>query len=726
MPSVSRRLLQLAVGCAVIVILLVMVPRSSSAQTAPSLSVGAITHSADGTTVATLSASSEELATLAVFVDGEPVPFEVGDSAGESAAHVVFAIENSVSMTAAQLAELQSSLAAFVAELNISDEVGLVTFGGGASVALPLTTDRVAFEAAAGAITSGGGSALYSGVGSAAEVLAQASGPSLLVLVTYGWDWGGLSTHTRDASLTAVSDAGAAVYVQSMVFDGSVDAAYLAPLASDGLIHNATEVAALPSAMSLLGSVAPTRTLTFSAPPLLQGTHELRVTSETGAERVSTFEVTNDGLLTVAIETAADATSPIAVEVTTATAPGLFEVTATLAGTTLELAADGRATIDPWAFSAGSAGLEVTATLKGVVAATTSRSITVPELAPLLTVDQSETQTLTAVLQSQPGAANSLVAVVDGSVIAESTSSSLQVDRPRDGTLTFEVRANNGTVVGSESVSATVVVDAPADGGQSAGVGAESNDPPIWTSPTMLAIPLAMIVLAVLIRRRQTPSRPSVVDRVAELSEPIEEEPGVEAPVTADLATPVERPIEIPVAPEPLEPPEADEPEVSVVFDEAEVADVADEPDVADEHPEAEPIPLQRREDDRRSKPRFGRFDRRKTEPPTPIRLPEWTVVVRAPDGENQRVDVAYEPVSIGASKLCTITLDGDAVRFVHLVIAREGHELKAHQFGPVTINGKARDVEDEAVLTEAVMEIGDVSVWLERAVADQTVVGTA
>jgi hypothetical protein len=141
---------------------------------------------------------------------------------------------------------------------------------------------------------------------------------------------------------------------------------------------------------------------------------------------------------------------------------------------------------------------------------------------------------------------------------------------------------------------------------------------------------------------------------------------------------------------------------------------------------QAAPVELPKRGPERRSRFRRGAFERRQTSEPTPIRAAEWSVVVRGANGDTRRVDVGYDPVSIGASRLCTVTLDGDAVRFVHLVIAREGREVKAHQFGPVTVNGQETNVEDQQILTDAVMEIGDVSIWLERAVLDAAVSGAA
>lgn len=707
MPRMSRRLRPVALGLAVIVILLVVVPRNSSAQTVGSLNLSGITHGADGTIVASLTGSNEELASLSVFVDGEPVPFEVSDGETSAASRVILAIENSVSMTPAQLFEVQSAANGLVASLNPADEVALVTFGGGATVALAPTTDRAAFDAAINAIGLDGGSALYSGVTTAGE-LAAGNPSSLIVLVTYGWDWGSVSTHTREASIAAVSDAGASVYVQSMVFDGSVDIAYLAPLASDGVVRDATQVAAIAGASSILGTAAPARTLTLTSPPLPLGEHQIRIASDTGAERVATFEVVNDGLLTASVTAGAEPADPISVQVTSLAGLELLEVSATLDGVAVELGADGSAMLDPWALAPGNLNLEVTASVDGALAGSTAQTVRVPALTPLLTVDQSDDQALTATLFAQPGTADTLVATIDGVTVAESAAGSLIVDRPETGTLTFEARSL-GQAVASEQVSATEVVvppvvDPPVDN-------AESGSS-IWTSPTMLLIPAALILVAFVLGRRKWPRAAGV--------------PAVDAPQVgvSGLAEPSDRPIPLPVAEKPLMP----QPKSTTMLGGTRPPEIVPAPAVEPEpefEPDVEPVAPVAAEP---SKSRFGLFDRgaKGEGAPTPIRPAQWVVVVRAPDGQSHRVEVGYEPVSIGASKLCTVTLEGDAVRFVHLVVAREGREVKAHQFGPVTVNGQDRNVEDEETLTNAVMEIGDVAIWLERAVAQAAAVDAA
>lgn len=721
MLSHSRRLGYIAGALAVIVLLLVVVPRGSSAQAVPTLELGSATHSIDGTIAVPVTATGGALESLSVTVDGAPVPFEVVTADAEAGATVMIAVETSVSMTPFQLAELKTQISALVDTLSASDQVGLVTFGGGATVVQPLTTDRAAFDASLLSITADGGSALYSGVTTAAESLQATNGPALLVLATFGWDWGGVSTHNRAQSIDAVAASGASVYVQSLVFDNGVDVAYLAPLATDGLVHDNFQVASLPASTALLGSAAPSSVLTATVGTLARGSHELVVSSELGVERSAAVEVTNEGLLSTTATAGTDAADPVSVQITSASGLAGVDITATLAGVVLDVAPNGTVTVDPWLFDAGTRPLEVTATVGGALADSLTAPIEVPTLAPILTVDQSSETTVTASVLAQSDTVATLVAVVDGAIVAESTNGTLEVERPSSGALTFEARSDAGAVVIEETVSATAVVEPVTpvtDGGT--GTNASSAGSSIWTSPTFVAIPVAVIGIVLLlgVRRRRQPTGTRAERMRAAMPEPVELE---DADPTQDLVSDLE-----PVAPvaelaemvdqsvEPVEEPtvlaempsEDSEPAEIIEFAPRPV-EPAPEPEipVADVFPTAAPV-----EDPK----------------PTPIHASDWAVVVRAPSGETRKVDVGFEPVSIGASKLCTVTLDGEAVRFVHLVIARDGYEIKAHQFGPVTVNGKERNVEGDETLTNSVMEIGDVSIWLERAVQENAVVDAA
>jgi len=687
MLPTSRRLGPLIAACAVIMLLIVVVPSSSSAQTPTTIEVGTPVHSADGAIIASLVADAEATASLVVLIDGEAVPFTVEQAAPPSSSRTVFVVENSISMTTTQRSDVQRRITEFATALPPADEVGIVTIGGGASVALPLTADREALEAAVSAMRIEGGSALYSGVTTATEVLADDGRPALIILITYGWDWGDASTHSRAESIDAVAAPSATVYVQSMVFDGGVDAAYLARIATDGIVHGVSQLAALPDAAALLGTPTSIQTLTITAPPpLARGDHELRVGTEAGAEHVTTFPVTNEGLLTVEIAEPTVASDPLRVRITSAGGLAGLDLTGSLAGSSLNVAADGNVAVDPWTVESGSQSMKLTATVDGQTAFELTTTITIPALSPVLTVETTDAS-LTATVQVQLGDATELVALVAGEVVAETTTSSLEVDRPTNAGVTFEVRATDGTVVATEQFSAAT------DGPTTSTGGVESaSGSPVWTSPPFLAISLAFAVLVVArVLKRRRPSRRShdgheAASPVASADVAVEDvdydhldaadvEP-LQLPTSTHLAQRAELAGSEPGPSETVEP----SPRVPV------------EPESAPAAPLPEPIP---------------------------IRSPEWAVVIRLLNGETRSVDVGYEPVSIGASKLCTVTLDGEAVRFVHLVIARQGRGLTAHQFGPVIVSGKERNVEDEELLTEAVMQIGDVSVWLEKAVEE-------
>ena len=755
MTPISRLHRPVVLALSVIVILLVVVPRHSSAQTSGSLAVGPLVHNADGTATAPISGTAEELSALSVLVDGEPVPFSVSDGGTATASRVVFAVENSVSMTPFQLAEVQTATRALVDSLSAADEVAVVTFGGGASIALEPTTDRGALDATLAAITLDGGSALYSGVTMAGE-LAAGSPSSLIVLITYGWDWGAVSTHTREASIAAVDAAGAPVYVQSMVFDGSVDTAYLLPFASDGLLHGAFEIGALPTATSFLESAEPARTLAITTPALAAGSHELNVSSETGATHSASFEVTNEGLLTITATPGAEPSAPISVAVHSAMPLSAFQVSASLGGEPLTLGPDDTASIDPWSFEAGTDSFEVSLAVDGALAGSATQVVTVPALDPVLTVDQSGEETLVATLLAQPGTADTLVALVDGVLVAEDVSGTLAVARPESGSLTFDARLA-GVTIASEQVSATDVVAPPAPTDPVAtdpAVSGNASDP-IWTSPTVIAGALAVVAVLLLLARRRSrepavaAKNPWVTAPAAEIAHepklgeaPLAPAPEAPALERAESITTVEGPPAAPIAPEPAAASPAAEipaaaPGPLPVMEDSEgwgelpsqpgvmpSSDLGPEPEVEtvpQPEPRPEAVPEQQREtapeaeaEPRAGKSRFALFERRSRPRPESADTAEWAVIVRSADGQMQRAEVGREPVSIGASKLCSITLSGDAVRFVHLVIAREGRELKAHQFGPVTVDGHEQSVEAGPVLTESVMQIGDVSIWLE------------
>ena len=80
---------------------------------------------------------------------------------------------------------------------------------------------------------------------------------------------------------------------------------------------------------------------------------------------------------------------------------------------------------------------------------------------------------------------------------------------------------------------------------------------------------------------------------------------------------------------------------------------------------------------------------------------PQAMVVVRGPDGSETRVPVWDTQLSVGASRQCDITLGGEGVRFVHLILtAVSDSTYRVFRFGPVSLLGSGEDVVDDALIT--------------------------
>jgi MYXO-CTERM domain-containing protein len=661
-PSLSRWAHITAI--AVIVILVVAIPRPSEAQTPTgALVVGPIQHRPDGTITTTVSGSADALASLEAFVDGAPATLEVSSNASSGPARVVLAIENSVSMTALQLGQLRAAIGDLVAALDPADEVAIVTFGNGAAVALEPTADRGAVTAALDVMTVAGGSALYSGIATAAEL--AAGSPSLVVVVTYGWEWGALSTHTRDASSAALVESGAAVYVQSMVFDG-IDVAYLTAFATDGTVHYAAELGSLASAATLLDSGAEQHAVTVAAPPLALGAHELQLVAAGGdVQHTTSFEVTNEGWLSLAVTTPEDGSAPITVAVSAATSLDGVNLTGIVAGRTLT--ADGAVfTLDPWAFEAGTATFSVAATVDGAPAGEVASPVSIPVLQPLLSVTGSaDGDTLTATFRSQTDSDAGLVAIAGGQVVAQSDTATLTIATDGLDEVTVEARSANGSVLASETVSPDSVPAPVAVGSPTGDQGSGGLSPPGSTMSIAAMAALALVALIVA-RRRRAPAASTAEARTAR--EWIAQE---NARTEAAPVTPEAEPLATPAPPA-----------------------------VTATRPAPAPVAI---------------------EPPHPVAAKahvDWEIAVRAPGRPDHRVPLTSGPISIGASQLCDLTLEGDSVRFVHLVIAREGDEVRAHLFGPVTIDGGEGRLEDQIVAPGAVLGIGDITLTVETAPA--------
>ncbi len=586
-----------------------LAPASTAAQTPDSaINIIEVTHDAGGPMFVTFEAATADITSLELLVDGAPAEFELTSSMGTPPS-IIFVVENSASMTAAQRAQFQTAASALLAAVDSATPTAIVAIGDGAETTLPFTQDHATVATTLAGLPVGGTAALYSGVEVAANLADDADGEVLIVVASYGWNWGSASTTTREASLAAIESSGAAVYVQSMVFFGE-DVAYLTGIASDQTIHNLAVLAALPNAASLLeGNAVTQHTIEVDSSYMQLGEHQLTLTL--GGESDSISVTDNGPLLTVSASNTPEAGNPLTYEITTNEELAATALVATVAGETVPVAASGTIELDPWQFAPGTASLEVSAMLGDTLISAATTELSIPNLEPVLTTEPSADGVLVVSVQAQPGVVTQLVASVDGENVASSESTTIEVALPSTGTLTIDAVGTAGTTLSSTAVTVEptalpTLTTEPAP-----------DSPPYELAAGGLLAALALVAIAGIRRRKRTTSL-RVVEALA--------------------------------------------------------------------HPES----------DQRTEALSAAPHKRVELRPA---LGECDVVLSRQGHEEERLPVGRGAVSIGASPLCDITLDGRDTRFVHAVIGLDGPLLRIHRFGPITIDG--RPMKDDTVTLE-------------------------
>lgn len=628
----SRRFpVPLLFGLLAVCMLAILSPASSAAQTPDAtIRIIELTHEAGGPMSVTFETASSDITSLELLIDGSPAEFELQSSTGTPPS-VIFVVENSATMSAAQRAQLQTSASALLATTDGTTQAAIVTIGEGAQTALPFTQDHQTVSDSLATLPLIGGAALYSGVEIAAGLAAEAEGETLIVVATYGWNWGSVSTTTREASLAAIQGSGAAVYVQSLVFFGE-DVAYVSALATDGTIHNLTQLPALPNAAALLtGDAVTQHTIEIDRSLLALGQHQLTLNLAGQSDSAS---VTDNDLLSVTATNSPEAGSPLTFNVTANDELATTSLVATVAGQTIPVAADGSIELDPWQFAPGDVAIEVSALLGDVSISTVTTEGTIPTLDPVLTTATSaDAASLTASVQAQPGIVAQLLASVDGQLISTSDTATIEVTLPIEGTLSIEAVSADSTVLTSTAVTvepSPQVTPATAP---------EPASEPALESPSYelvaagLLAALALATLAIVRRRKRT--------RPLRMLESLPQ-PELAGKTTAQAVIP-RAPVEL--------------------------------------------------------RPVVG----------------ECEIVVSKHGHDEERLPLGSGTISIGASPLCDVTLEGRDIRFVHAVIGPDGPLLRIHRFGPVIMDGRPINAEDATLALGTTLIVGGTTITITR-----------
>ncbi|HLF72007.1 MAG TPA: VWA domain-containing protein [Dehalococcoidia bacterium] len=144
-------------------------------------------------------------------------------------ASILLLADVSGSMLGAPIDQAKASMQTFVATLDPTDRVAVVSFGASVQILQDFTTDRAALNGAIGRIVAVGDTALYDAViGGANYIAAQPPGRRLVVLLSDGKST--ISLNKRAESLATAKAAG--VSFVSLGLGPEIDRAYLGELAT--------------------------------------------------------------------------------------------------------------------------------------------------------------------------------------------------------------------------------------------------------------------------------------------------------------------------------------------------------------------------------------------------------------------------------------------------------------------------------------------------------------
>lgn len=446
----------LAVACAV----LVLGGALAAGQDGTKLQLVSVAHDPAGTVTVTISgagAAQLDAAQLSASLEGVALGPARPVGAGEApppVSSVVIAIETSSSMISGQIERAQAAALGFLAALPAQDRVAVVAFGDDAAVVSDLTADRAATRSAIAELTLGTFTGIYSGVGTAAELIASEPGPKAIVVIGFGWDFGGVGDFSRASSTEAGLASGAAIYWAPV--STSFDRPYFSQLAdgSGGRLLALDEVPAL--AAELAPAQPELQTFRFESPVLAAGTRTLGVLAGEVA-LTAELAVENAGLVRVASVLSGAPSEPIQVQLESLVPLSGLDVVATLGGRSLSFTPDlGRIAVDPWAFAPGSANAEIVVQAEGGVAATLGATLDIPVLVPQLTIAErtgAGEPSVAIAWRAQGADGTRLLVTVDGEPAADTTEHGVTVPVREGATVVASLVDASGAELAGETLA---------------------------------------------------------------------------------------------------------------------------------------------------------------------------------------------------------------------------------------------------------------------------------
>jgi cellulose synthase/poly-beta-1,6-N-acetylglucosamine synthase-like glycosyltransferase len=144
---------------------------------------------------------------------------------------VVLAMDTSDSMWGNPMTGAREAAAHFVRRVDESFPVAITSFSSRVTLMQELSTDKSALQSAIDNLSLGGVTALYDGSVYAIETAAAAGvAEPIVILLSDGAEYGGLSEATRETALELASNEGVTVYTVGLGF--GIDRSYLSELAT--------------------------------------------------------------------------------------------------------------------------------------------------------------------------------------------------------------------------------------------------------------------------------------------------------------------------------------------------------------------------------------------------------------------------------------------------------------------------------------------------------------
>ena len=402
-----------------LVLLVGLIPSRAWAEPqdlAPSaVTVESIVHTSNGVTIL-LETTDPDLFSdgIAASIDGRVAPASIQRLSETRPGPLVILLETSSSMDSEMFAAARDVARGIVQAAPPDTPVTLVTFANELQVIHGDGPDQDNVSRFLDELTPHGGSALFDAIASIADISEVNAEPATVVILTFGWDFGGVSAIDWEEAVargSSISGRYAAV-----IFGSSFDRRFFEALVD----QTGGELVVEPAQFTLppLTQYKFSWEVQLDAPPMSAGVHTVSLSGATsGSATILTesFEVQAAQGIRLDIQAASAPSGLIDIQLGSAEASDYTDLSITAGGESMDWdPSAGGAALNPWHFDPGPLLVRVVANVGGQLAEE-SLVVMIPRLAPSLAVSVKEPDRLAVVeLVGQVQSSGGRIRVISG------------------------------------------------------------------------------------------------------------------------------------------------------------------------------------------------------------------------------------------------------------------------------------------------------------------------